>query len=101
MGAPMLFRQLRRGYEAKPFVIIKSRTMRDAQGPDGRQLPDAQRMTRLGHLLRRTRARRRLLMEYRGRGSAEDPPAGRAARQVVLEGAYAAHPERFVRKRPE
>jgi len=33
---------------------------------------------------------------HRGRGEQV-----RAARQVVLDGAYAAHPERFVRKRPE
>ncbi len=35
-------------------------------------------------------------MVYRGRGEQV-----RAGRQVVLDGAYAAHPERFVRKRPE
>ncbi len=35
-------------------------------------------------------------MVYRGRGEEV-----RAERQVVLDAAYAAHPERFVRKRPE
>ena len=35
-------------------------------------------------------------MVHRGQGEQV-----RAARQVVLDGAYAAHPERFVRKRPE
>lgn len=35
-------------------------------------------------------------MVHHGRGEQV-----RAARQVVLDGAYAAHPERFVRKRPE
>ena len=35
-------------------------------------------------------------MVYRGRGE-----EARAERQVVLDAAYAAHPERFVRKRPE
>jgi len=35
-------------------------------------------------------------MVHRGQGEQV-----RAARQVVLDGAYAAHPERFVHKRPE
>lgn len=54
MGRPVLFRQLRAGYKGKPFVLIKFRTMREAFGPDGRPLPDARRITRLGRLLRRT-----------------------------------------------
>ena len=54
MGRPVLFRQMRPGYRGKPFMLLKFRTMREACGPDGRPLPDAQRMTRLGNWLRRT-----------------------------------------------
>jgi sugar transferase EpsL len=54
MGSPILFSQLRPGYRARPFHILKFRTMRDATGPDGRPLADTERLTRLGDLLRRT-----------------------------------------------
>jgi lipopolysaccharide/colanic/teichoic acid biosynthesis glycosyltransferase len=54
MGRPVLFRQIRPGYRAKPFTLYKFRTMRDAYCTDGTPRPDAERMTRLGGLLRRT-----------------------------------------------
>jgi lipopolysaccharide/colanic/teichoic acid biosynthesis glycosyltransferase len=54
MGSPVFFRQLRPGYKGRPFLVVKFRTMRDARGPDGRQLSDTERLTRLGDLLRRT-----------------------------------------------
>jgi len=54
MGAPVLFRQRRPGRGCDPFVLVKFRTMRNARGPDGRDLPDAQRLTRLGRFLRAT-----------------------------------------------
>jgi lipopolysaccharide/colanic/teichoic acid biosynthesis glycosyltransferase len=54
MGAPVLFTQPRTGYRGRPFDVIKFRTMRDAIGPDGRPLPDVQRLTRLGRFLRST-----------------------------------------------
>ncbi len=52
MGAPVLFRQIRPGRDGKPFQMIKFRTMRDAVDADGNQLPDSERMTRLGRFLR-------------------------------------------------
>lgn len=52
MGAPVLFSQTRPGRNGKPFRMIKFRTMRDAIDTDGRLLPDAARLTRLGQLLR-------------------------------------------------
>ena len=52
MGTPVLFRQQRPGLHGKPFTIYKFRTMRDAVGPDGRALPDAERLTRVGQFLR-------------------------------------------------
>jgi len=52
LGAPVLFRQVRPGKDSLPFEMIKFRTMRDAFGADGRPLPDAERMTAFGQLLR-------------------------------------------------
>ncbi len=54
MGAPVLFRQTRPGLAGRPFQMIKFRTMRDAVGPDGQPLPDAERLTRFGKWLRST-----------------------------------------------
>lgn len=52
MGSPVLFRQTRPGRHGKPFQMIKFRTMRDAIDTDGRPLPDAERLTKLGRFLR-------------------------------------------------
>ncbi|MFO0889779.1 MAG: sugar transferase [Isosphaeraceae bacterium] len=54
MGRPVFFRQVRPGFRARPFVLIKFRSMRNDADADGRLLPDAQRLTRLGRFLRRT-----------------------------------------------
>lgn len=54
IGSPVLFRQRRPGLHGRPFLLAKFRTMTDARGPDGRPLPDDQRLTRLGRLLRAT-----------------------------------------------
>jgi len=51
-GAPVLFRQTRPGLRGKPFQMIKFRTMRNASDADGRPLPDAERLTKLGQFLR-------------------------------------------------
>jgi len=53
MGRPIVFRQVRPGYRGKLFTLYKFRTMRNALGPDGRLLPDAERLTSLGRWLRR------------------------------------------------
>ncbi|HEX7837613.1 MAG TPA: sugar transferase [Kofleriaceae bacterium] len=52
VGRPLLFRQPRVGLGGRVFELIKFRTMRDAIGPDGRPLPDRERLTRIGRLLR-------------------------------------------------
>lgn len=52
LGAPVLFAQRRPGLGGRPFTMLKLRTMRDATGPDGRPLPDAERLTPLGRFLR-------------------------------------------------
>lgn len=46
------FTQVRLGLHAKPFTLIKFRTMRNAVDERGQLLPDAERITRLGNLLR-------------------------------------------------
>jgi lipopolysaccharide/colanic/teichoic acid biosynthesis glycosyltransferase len=52
LGTPALFRQVRPGWRGQPFEMVKFRTMRDAIGPDGKPLPDAERMTPFGAFLR-------------------------------------------------
>lgn len=54
LGAPSLFRQMRPGLHGRPFEMIKFRTMRDAAGPDGQPLSDAERLTPFGRWLRAT-----------------------------------------------
>ncbi|MCX7805064.1 MAG: sugar transferase [Planctomycetota bacterium] len=53
MGRPVLFVQTRAGLGGSPFRMYKFRTMRQASGPDGRPLPDSERVTPLGRALRR------------------------------------------------
>ncbi len=54
MGRPVLFVQVRPGKDAKPFPMLKFRTMRDAVDADGTPLPDAERLTPFGAWLRAT-----------------------------------------------
>ncbi|KPD20483.1 sugar transferase [Idiomarina abyssalis] len=54
LGAPVLFKQIRPGLSAHPFEMIKFRTMRDAFDKHGNPLPDSERMTSFGRLLRST-----------------------------------------------
>jgi sugar transferase EpsL len=54
MGTPVLFRQPRLGYQGRPFVLYKFRTMNDNRDEQGNLLPDEQRLTRLGRFLRST-----------------------------------------------
>lgn len=52
LGTPVLFRQQRPGLNARPFKMLKFRTMTDACGPDGELLPDLDRLPRFGRFLR-------------------------------------------------
>lgn len=52
MGTPVLFRQVRPGKDGKLFKMVKFRTMRDANAPEGSPLPDSERITNLGRFLR-------------------------------------------------
>jgi sugar transferase EpsL len=54
LGRPVIFTQRRPGRHARPFTLYKFRTMKVARAADGRLLPDRERLTRLGRLLRRT-----------------------------------------------
>jgi sugar transferase EpsL len=53
MGSPVVFRQVRPGYKAKPFTLLKFRTMNSQRDERGCLLPDEKRLTKLGELLRR------------------------------------------------
>ena len=52
LGSPVLFRQVRPGLHGKPFEMIKFRTMRDAVDAQGNPLPDSERLTPFGKMLR-------------------------------------------------
>ena len=54
LGSPVLFRQVRPGLHGKPFEMIKFRTMKDALDTDGNPLPDSERLTPFGKMLRAT-----------------------------------------------
>lgn len=51
-GAGAFFFQERPGYKGKPFKIIKFKTMNEKKGPDGKLLPDVQRITKFGSFVR-------------------------------------------------
>lgn len=54
LGSPVLFRQVRPGLHGKPFEMIKFRTMKDALDEQGNPLPDIERLTSFGKMLRST-----------------------------------------------
>jgi lipopolysaccharide/colanic/teichoic acid biosynthesis glycosyltransferase len=89
LGGPVLFRQQRPGLHGRPFTVLKFRTMTDRRDANGALLPDAERLTPFGGMLRSTSldelpellnvvagemslvGPRPLLMEYLGRYSPE------------------------------
>ena len=54
LGSPVLFRQTRPGLGGRPFRLIKFRTMTDGTDADGVLLPDSERLTAFGRMLRAT-----------------------------------------------
>ena len=52
IGSPVLFHQIRPGLGGKPFTIYKFRTMTNERDKIGDMLPDVDRLTALGRLLR-------------------------------------------------
>ena len=54
IGRPVLFEQMRPGLNGAPFTVRKFRTMSDSRDAEGNLLPDAQRLSKFGRLLRKT-----------------------------------------------
>ena len=54
LGSPILFTQKRPGLNGKTFKMMKFRTMLDGKDKQGNLLPDDERMTKFGALLRST-----------------------------------------------
>jgi sugar transferase EpsL len=52
LGAPVLFTQERLGFEGRPFLIVKFRTMTDSRDGSGSLVPDSERLTATGRFLR-------------------------------------------------
>lgn len=54
LGSPILFTQDRVGKNNKIFKMMKFRTMKDGVDKDGKLLPDSERLTNFGKILRST-----------------------------------------------
>ena len=54
LGGSPVFTQARAGMNERTFTFYKFRTMTEARGPHGRLLPDDERLTAFGRLLRST-----------------------------------------------
>jgi sugar transferase EpsL len=54
LGTPVFFKQRRAGYRGRPFMLYKFRSMVDARNARGKLLPDAERLTAYGRVLRST-----------------------------------------------
>lgn len=54
LGSPVLFCQERPGYNEKIFRLYKFRTMTDKRDENGELLPDGERLTKFGSMLRST-----------------------------------------------
>lgn len=54
LGSPIIFKQERPGKDGKIFTLYKFRTMTDKRDENGELLPDSERLTKFGKLLRST-----------------------------------------------
>ncbi len=54
LGSPVLFKQARPGKDEKIFNMYKFRTMTDKRDKNGNLLPDSERLTKFGMMLRKT-----------------------------------------------
>ena len=54
LGSPIIFKQQRPGKDEKIFTLYKFRTMTDKKDENGNLLPDSERLTKFGKLLRST-----------------------------------------------
>ncbi len=53
-GRPVVYNTKRPGKDGKLFNMYKFRSMTNERGADGHLLPDAQRLTKFGHFIRKT-----------------------------------------------
>jgi lipopolysaccharide/colanic/teichoic acid biosynthesis glycosyltransferase len=53
LGSPIIFKQNRVGYHEQVFTVMKFRTMRSEKDKDGNDLPDSNRLTKTGLIIRR------------------------------------------------
>lgn len=54
LGSPIIFRQERPGKDEKIFKLYKFRSMSDKKDENGKLLPDSERLTKFGKILRAT-----------------------------------------------
>ena len=54
LGSPVIFKQKRPGKNEKIFTLYKFRTMTDKKDENGNLLPDSERLTKFGKILRST-----------------------------------------------
>lgn len=54
LGSPIFFVQERAGYKEKTFKLVKFRTMTNRRDENGNLLPDNERQTKFGRILRKT-----------------------------------------------
>lgn len=54
LGSPVIFKQERPGLNEKIFTLYKFRTMTDKKDEEGNLLPDSERLTKFGKVLRST-----------------------------------------------
>ncbi|MGI6085619.1 MAG: sugar transferase [Acetivibrionales bacterium] len=54
LGSPVIFKQKRPGLNEKIFTLYKFRTMTDKRNENGELLPDSERLTKFGKILRST-----------------------------------------------
>ena len=54
LGKPVIYRTERIGKDEKPFMLYKFRSMTDARDENGELLPDTERLTKFGRILRAT-----------------------------------------------
>lgn len=54
LGSPVIFKQERAGKNGTPFYMYKFRSMSDERDENGELLPDEQRLTKFGKILRST-----------------------------------------------
>ncbi len=52
LGSPVLYTQMRPGYNGKLFKLVKFRSMKEAYDQEGNLLPDSERLNAFGKLLR-------------------------------------------------